>query len=117
MRDSTAPSRRSLIRPPWPGVATRDENRVARPSSALVRQSPLVHGRFSFQDEVLVVDNGSAVGSRGRDEITSWDCRGVATRPQTQTASRFLVEHRAQPWAVSGPWTIGNHRILADTPV
>jgi hypothetical protein len=24
----------------------------ARPSSALVRQSPLVHGRFSFQDEV-----------------------------------------------------------------
>jgi hypothetical protein len=24
----------SLIRPPWPGAATRDENRVARPSSA-----------------------------------------------------------------------------------
>jgi uncharacterized protein YbjT (DUF2867 family) len=25
---------------------------VRRPSSALVRQSPLVHGRFSFQDGV-----------------------------------------------------------------
>src|SRR5829696_4360618 len=49
---STALSRRSLIRPPWPGAATRDENRAARPSSALlVRQSPLLRGRFSFQDE------------------------------------------------------------------
>src|SRR5215216_1926090 len=34
------------------GAATRDENRAARPSSALVRQSQLVHGRFSFKDEV-----------------------------------------------------------------
>jgi hypothetical protein len=50
--DSAALSRRYLIRPSWPGAATRDENRVARPSSALVRQSPLIHGRFSFQHGV-----------------------------------------------------------------
>src|SRR5829696_2717256 len=50
---STAVSRRSLIRPPWPMAATRDENRAARLSSALlVRQSPLLRGRFSFQDGV-----------------------------------------------------------------
>src|SRR5215207_2380755 len=29
-------SRGLLIRPPWPGAATRDENRVARPSSAFL---------------------------------------------------------------------------------
>jgi hypothetical protein len=29
-------ARMCLIRPPWPGAATRDENRVARPSSALL---------------------------------------------------------------------------------
>src|SRR5829696_7232326 len=46
------PVGRSLIRPPWPRAATRDENRAARLSSALlVRQSPLLRGRFSFQDE------------------------------------------------------------------
>src|SRR5215207_3320269 len=49
----TALSPRYLIRPPWPRAATRDENRAARLSSALlVRQSPLLRGRFSFQDEV-----------------------------------------------------------------
>jgi hypothetical protein len=34
--DSTALGRPSLIRPPWPGAATRDENRWARPSSAFL---------------------------------------------------------------------------------
>jgi hypothetical protein len=53
---STAHSHRSLIRPPWPGAATRDENR-GMPGQArlsLVRQSPLIHGRFSFQDGVCL---------------------------------------------------------------
>ena len=36
MLAGTALGRRSLIRPPWPGAATRDENRVARLSSALL---------------------------------------------------------------------------------
>src|SRR5215203_4137493 len=34
--DSTALGRRPLIRPSWPGAATRDENRVARLSSAFL---------------------------------------------------------------------------------
>jgi hypothetical protein len=35
------------------GAATRDENRVpGQARLSLVRQSPLIHGRFSFQDEV-----------------------------------------------------------------
>jgi hypothetical protein len=49
----TAVSPRLLIRPPWPAAATRDENR-GMPGQArlsLVRQSPLLRGRFSFQDE------------------------------------------------------------------
>jgi hypothetical protein len=49
----TALSPGLLIRPPWPGAATMDENR-SMPGQAqlsLVRQSPLLHGRFSFQDE------------------------------------------------------------------
>ena len=49
----TALSPRYLIRPPWLVAATRDENRWARQARlSLVRQSPLLHARFSFQDEV-----------------------------------------------------------------
>src|SRR5215218_6787896 len=40
-RDSKALGHRSLIRPPWPGAATRDENRWARPSSALGAVEPV----------------------------------------------------------------------------
>jgi hypothetical protein len=41
MLDSMALSRPSLIRPPWLGAATRDENRWARPSSALGAAEPV----------------------------------------------------------------------------
>jgi hypothetical protein len=46
--DSTALRRRSLIRPPWPGAATRDENRAARPSSALLGAAEPVATRAIF---------------------------------------------------------------------
>ena len=50
--DSMALGCRSLIRPPWPWAATRDENRwPGRARLSLVRHSPLLRGRFSFQDE------------------------------------------------------------------
>jgi hypothetical protein len=51
IRDSTAPSRRSLIRPAWPGAATRDENRWARPSSALGAAEPVGTRAIYFSDE------------------------------------------------------------------
>jgi hypothetical protein len=44
----TALSPRYLIRPPWPGAATRDENRAARPSSALLGAAEPVATRAIF---------------------------------------------------------------------
>jgi len=40
---------RTLIRPPWPGAATRDENRVARPCSALLGAAEPVATRAIFR--------------------------------------------------------------------
>jgi hypothetical protein len=39
---------RTLIRPPWPWAATRDENRAARPSSALLGAAEPVATRAIF---------------------------------------------------------------------
>jgi hypothetical protein len=59
-----------LIRPPWPVAATRDKNR-GMPGQArlsLVRQSPLLRGRFSFQDEVPGSSPGRPTTHRRRSE-------------------------------------------------
>ena len=49
----------------------------ARPSSALVRQSPLVHGRFSFQDEAAgsspARPTTPGVDLRGRSPVVSFN--------------------------------------------
>src|SRR5918993_5568042 len=58
-----------LIRPPWPGAATRDENRVARPSSALLGATEPVDktdaGAFPAPRTVAVSTRFSVVDSVG----------------------------------------------------
>jgi len=83
----TALSPRYLIRPPWPGAATRDENRWARPSSAfLVRQSPLIRGRFSFQYEAA----GSSPARPTKPPLTSGNA--------SHSASRYLPNRMHPGW-------------------
>jgi hypothetical protein len=65
----------------------------ARPSSALVRQSPLVHGRFSFQDEAA----GSSPARPTKpapDQWKRWSLR--FEMPVTSNASRLGMA-RARP--------------------
>jgi hypothetical protein len=50
----------------------------ARPSSALVRQSPLVHGRFSFQDEAA----GSSPARPTKRPLSSGNAGRSASRYQ-----------------------------------
>ena len=82
--DSTAVGCRSLIRPPWPGAATRDENRVGPlPSS---RPRPPHHPRtprrmtrgFSFQDEAA----GSSPARPTNWPVTSGNAGRSASRCQ-----------------------------------
>src|SRR5512132_1701455 len=65
----TAVSPRLLIRPPWPGAATRDENRWARPSSALLGAAEPVDktdaGAFPAPRTVAVSTRFSVVDSVG----------------------------------------------------
>jgi hypothetical protein len=69
-RVSIAPSRPSLIRPPWPGAATRDENRVgplpsSRPSATTSPSNLAPHdpGDFPFRMRYAV---GAAEAPRGK---------------------------------------------------
>src|SRR5215211_168450 len=68
-RISTALVRRSLIRPPWPVAATRDENRWARPSSAFLGAREPVDktdaGAFPAPRTVAVSTRFSVVDSVG----------------------------------------------------
>ena len=79
---------RSLIRPPWPGAATRDENRGLRGQArlSLVQQSPLRQGRFSFQDEVPGSSPGRPTTTHHRN---SERCRQRAGRARCQLGPRW----------------------------
>ena len=61
----------------------------ARPSSALVRQSPLVHGRFSFQDEA----GGSSPPrpTSGSDQQKCWLSRPTPPVGDVCAGSRTLT--------------------------
>jgi len=99
----TALSPRYLIRPPWLGAATRMRIGHARPSSALVRQRPLVYGRFSFQDEAAGSSPARpttprlSCGNARRWSVSSrcfWAAprhRGLRTHPCTAVPRNFTM--------------------------
>jgi hypothetical protein len=117
----TALSPRYLIRPPWPGAATRDENRTACPAKLGSRCGRARwYGRFSFQDEAggsspprptkrpLTRRNAGHVRSEGlqRRAVRSWmGSRSLQAQPTALTSGD--VRHLRVPGRSGRPCTGG----------
>jgi hypothetical protein len=83
--DSTALSGRSLIRPAWPGPPRG--MRIGWPGQArlsLVRQSPLLRGRFSFQDELQGYESRRQTKGPHRRDLRPASATSVSPTLRTQ---------------------------------